>query len=136
MIKLIMLGRFCLILIVMICGSSALHAVNKITATCSSGGGEPGTKATVSLKLDSDRDLTALQISFPGLASLAELDVHSARVMDRAAAHSITAGTRADGSITLLIYAADLKCIATGSGEIASFDITLGSNPERCSIPV
>lgn len=131
-----MLGRLCIAFMVTLYSTVALHAANKLSAACSDGGGQPGTRATITLSLDSGEALTALQVSFTGLGEIAELDTESARTSDRAAWHTVTAGTHADGNVTLLIYSTDLKAIASGQGQIATFDVILGNNPESRFIPI
>lgn len=116
-------------------GLAPAHAAT-VTAVCAGGGGAPGSEVVVTVSLDNEQPATALQLDFAGLDAVGTVVEGSAATIGRAAAHSATAGSRADGSATLLLFSTDMAEIAAGSGEVASFRVLLGSDPVAATVSV
>ena len=89
--------------------------------------GEPGSEVTVKVSLNSTEAISALQITAP-LDDAASAITESGKVLNRAAGHSISCGTK-DGNLNLMIYSTGMNTIAVGSGEVAEFKLKLGELP-------
>lgn len=98
-------------------------------------GGEPGEVVTVNVSLESAIPLSALQVSMP-LGESAEVVPGTAAVLGRAEGHSATAGSKVDGTATLMLYSSSMGTIPAGSGEVASFSLRLADSPATLSVPV
>lgn len=107
-----------------------------VTAVCEGGGGAPGQELTVTVALTNDAPLSALQLEIAGLGALGEIVECSAAGTGRASEHSAAAGTRPDGSATLMLYSTAMTPIAAGSGDVTSFRIRLGERPADASLRV
>ncbi len=107
----------------------ALQASAHSLGVAVSGTGAPGSEATVSVSLSSDAPLGALQLTLPGMGQAATVSENTATATGRASALSATAGTRSDGSVTLLLYSPAMSAIAAGEGEIATFKVLLADSP-------
>lgn len=101
-----------------------------------SGSDSPGGEATVTVSLNSLEGLSALQIVIPGLGEVAEVVDGSASGAGRASDFGATAGLRADGSATLMLYSTVMAEIPAGDGPVGSFRIRLGENPAHVSLPL
>lgn len=105
----------------------APRAVAASQITLSDITGNPGQQLTVTVGLDSDEPIAALQV----LADLGDAAVAvngTAHTTGRAATHAASCGTK-DGVTTLMLYSTSMATIAAGTGAIAEFDIKLGARP-------
>ncbi|MCM1066721.1 MAG: choice-of-anchor D domain-containing protein [Muribaculaceae bacterium] len=108
-------------------------SAHSITAAVS-GTGAPGSEATLVISLSSDAPVGALQVTFPGLGQLASVAEGAASATGRAAALTATAGTRSDGSLTLLLFSPSMLPIAAGDGEVARVALCVADTPAALTI--
>lgn len=106
---------------------------DRVTAECP--GGAPGEVVAVTVSLESAAPLSALQVSIP-FGEVAEVVPGTAAALGRAEGHSATAGSKADGTATLMLYSTSMGTIPAGSGEVASFSLRLADSPATISVPV
>lgn len=105
----------------------------RVTAECPSG--VPGEVVTVTVSLESSVPLSGLQVSMP-LGEAAEVVAGAASALGRAEGHSATAGSKTDGTATLMLYSPSMGTIPAGSGEVASFSLRLADSPATLSVPI
>ncbi|MCH5227232.1 MAG: Ig-like domain-containing protein [Muribaculaceae bacterium] len=110
---------------------SVFPAIGNNVISLSGVQGEPGSEVTVKVSLNSTEAISALQITAP-LEDAASAITESGKVLNRAAGHSISCGTK-DGNLNLMIYSTGMNTIAAGSGEVAEFKLKLGELPMSVS---
>ena len=103
------------------------HAGASNRIVISNAEGLPDAEVKVTVSLESDVPIAALQVSAElGDAAIA---VNGTAVpLGRAANHAASCGTK-DGVTTLMLYSTTMASIAAGSGEVAEFTLRLGKRP-------
>lgn len=109
----------------------APRAAAAVELTLTEVSGAPSTEATVTVSLKSDVPVAALQLS-ASLGDAATAVPGSAAASGRAQGHSAQCGTR-EGVTTLMLYSTGMAEIAPGNGEVAQFDVRLGTSPMAVS---
>lgn len=97
--------------------------------------GEPGSELTLSIELTGDIEISALQLTAE-LGAVASVIEGEAETVGRAASHSITAHSSADGRLQVLIYSTSMHTIAAGSGEIARIRLRAGAEAAVLQTPL
>lgn len=117
-------GRFLLLLL--LCFTMGARAENVVTV--SSTEGAPGDEVTVSIGLQNTDVLSSLQVSIPLDENLTLVE-GSGQLGSRCAGHSLTIGVK-DGVLNVFIYSISMAAISGTSGEVASFRLKLGNQPQ------
>ncbi len=100
--------------------------------TISSTEGAPNEEVMVSLALQNSDALSSLQVSIPLDESLTLVE-NSAQVGSRCSGHSLTVGVK-EGVLNILLYSTSMAAITGKSGEVVSFKLKLGSQPETINL--
>lgn len=96
-------------------------------ATLTGADGQPGTRVTVSLSVESEVAASGLQLSMT-LPEGTQYAAGSATAAGRASAMSASGGVR-DGQLNLTLFALDGATFSAGTGEVLTFDLDLGDTP-------
>jgi hypothetical protein len=94
--------------------------------------GAPGEEVTVSISLDNSDVVSSMQVSIPLTDALSLVD-GSGTLGSRCSSHSLTIGVK-DGLLNVLVYSMGMSAITGNSGEVASFKLKLGSQPETINL--
>ncbi len=116
--------------VLLLCFGIGAHAENIVTV--SSTEGAPDAEVTVSVALQNSDVLSSLQVSIPLDESLTLVD-NSALIGSRCLGHSLTVGVK-DGVLNVFIYSLSMTAITGNSGEVCSFKLKLGSQPETINL--
>lgn len=114
----------------LLCIGTGARAAN--TVTISSAEGSPGEEVTVSIGLENTDVVSSLQVSIP-LDEDMTLVSNSGQKGSRCDSHSLTIGVK-DGVLNIFVYSVSMAPIAGNSGEVASFRLKLGSQPQSVSL--
>ena len=94
--------------------------------------GVPGEEVMVSISLDNSDDISSMQVSIPLTDALSLVD-GSGTLGSRCSSHSLTIGAK-DGLLNVLVYSMGMSAITGNRGEVASFKLKLGSQPETINL--
>ena len=122
--------RQSLLLLVLLCFGMATRASNIVTVSTTEG--TPGEEVTVSIGLTNTDAVSGLQVSIPLDESLTLVE-GSEQQGSRCSGHSLTVGVK-DGVLNVLIYSLSLSAISGNSGEVATFRLKLGNQPQTISL--
>ena len=122
--------RHSLLLLVLLCFGLATRASNIVTVSMTEG--TPGEEVTVSIGLTNTDAVSGLQVSIPLDESLTLVE-GSGQQGSRCPGHSLTVGVK-DGVLNVLIFSLSLSAISGNSGEVATFRLKLGNQPQTISL--
>ena len=113
-------------------GCLAAGAANTVALSAPSG--TAGQEVSVSVSLANTEAISALQVlvDLPEGADIVPVE-GSAKTAGRASGHKAQIGLR-NGSLSLMLYSADLAEIEAGSGIVATFSLRFGSTPIDISV--
>ena len=106
------------------------RANNKVTI--SSAEGSPGEEVTISVGLENTDAISSFQVIIP-IDNNVTLVEESATVGSRCSGHSVVAGVKND-HISILVYSLSMAPITGTSGEVVSFKLKLGTNPQTTDL--
>jgi len=115
----------------LLCMSMGVRAGNTITVSTTEGA--PGEEVTVSISLTNTDAVSSLQVSIPLDESLTLVSGSGALGSRCSGSHSLTVGVK-DGVLNVFVYSLSMATISAGSGEVASFRLTLGSQPTTLTL--
>jgi hypothetical protein len=119
--------RHCLpgiLLVALVCGNAPVTA-HAVDLALTDGAGMPGDQVTVSVTLDNDIAVRAVQFVLTGTPD--ELRFMAARPTMRSEPLTVSVEPKTDGSLHTVLISLDSTVIAAGSGAIIDFDLRLGS---------
>ena len=90
--------------------------------------GSPGDEVTLTIALDNTDAVSAMQLQIP-VTSDVTVVTGSETLGARAASHSAKVGIR-DGVLNIMVWSNGMATIAPGSGEVLSFRVLLGNEPQ------
>ena len=114
----------------MLCWGIGVWAAN--TISLSSVQGAAGSEVTVSVTMTNTDAVSAIQLSIPLGDNLTFVE-NSQVAGSRLSGHTLSAGVK-DGVLNLMIYSATMAAISGNEGELCSFKLLLGTNPETVSL--
>lgn len=94
--------------------------------------GAPGDEVTVSIGLQNSDVLSSLQVSIPLDENLTLVE-GSGLLGSRCSSHSLTVGVK-DGVLNVFVYSLSMAIISGNSGEVASFKLKLGNQPQTVNL--
>lgn len=113
--------------------ATAISANN--TITISSTQGAPGEEVTISIGLENSDAVSTMQVSIPLDESLTLVE-SSGQLGSRCTSYSLTVGVK-EGVLHVFVYSLSMAAFTDNSGEVASFKLQLGNQPQTLSlIPV
>lgn len=124
-----LISRFA-IWLMFLCFSMGAWADNVITI--SSTEGAPGDEVTISIGLENSDAISTLQVSIPLDENLTLVE-SSGQLGTRCTDHSLTVGVK-DGMLNIFIYSLQMTAITGNSGEVASFKLKLGNQPQTVTL--
>lgn len=122
--------RLYLLLALLLCFGTGARADNIVMV--SSGEGVPGDEVTISIGLQNTDAVAMLQVSIPLDENLTLVE-NSGQVGSRCNSHSLTVGIK-DGVLNVFVYSMMMSTISGNSGEVASFRLRLGNQPQSFSL--
>lgn len=122
--------RLYLLLALLLCLGMGARADNIVTV--SSAEGAPGDEVTISIGLQNTDAVAMLQVSIPLDENLTLVE-SSGQVGSRCSSHLLTVGVK-DGVLNVLVYSMMMNTISGNSGEVASFRLKLGNQPQAFSL--
>ena len=94
--------------------------------------GAPSDEVTIGLSLQNSDAVSSLQVNIP-LDDNLTLVEGSASIGSRCANHSLTVGVK-DGMLNVLIYSVSMAAISDNNGEVATFKLKLGNQPQTFNL--
>ena len=122
--------RLYLLLAWLLCINMGARADNIIRL--SSVEGAPSDEVTISLSLQNSDAVSSLQVNIP-LDDNLTLVENSASIGSRCANNSLTVGVK-DGMLNVLIYSVSMAAISDNNGEVATFKLKLGNQPQTFNL--
>lgn len=113
-----------LVCIFLLLGSSKSFGATA-TRTSLSGDIAPGNEVVMGIELNSDEEISGLQVNIEEFSSFGVFVEGESEVLGRASAHSLTTGVREDGTGVILIYSHNMASISAGYGSIAFVKVKL-----------
>lgn len=114
-----------ILLTIGILAAVAVRAGNVVTFPAVTGA--PGDVVDVTVSLDNDQPVSAIQLQIPVTNAITVVS-GSETLCQRAASHSATVGIK-DGVLNIMVYALNMAPISGNSGEVLSFKVHLGDIP-------
>lgn len=112
-------------ILLLCCLTIGIRAGNVVTIGTAEG--TPGDEVTVSVALQNDAAVSALQLQIPLPAQL-QLVAESSTLTSRGSNHAVKAGVKND-TLNIMVYSTSMATIAAGSGDLLTFKLKLGREP-------
>ena len=119
-----------LVLSLLLCFGIGARADNVVRI--SSAQGAPDEEVTVSISLENTDAVSSLQVSIPLDENLTLVE-GSGLLGSRCGGHSLTIGVK-DDVLNVLVYSLSMAAITGNSGEVVSFKLRLGNQPETVTL--
>ncbi len=94
--------------------------------------GAPGEEVTLTVALANDDAVSAMQLQIP-VPDAFTVEENSEVLTSRATGHSAKVGIR-DGVLNIMVWSNGMATIAPGSGEVLSFRVLLGNEPQTIAL--
>ena len=114
----------------LLCFGVGARADNIVTIGTASGA--PGDEVTLSIAMQNNDNIAALQLLIPLDEELSFVE-GSAALTDRCGSHSVTAGVK-DGELSLMVYSLGMNAITGTEGDVATFRLKLGNQPKSITL--